>query len=274
MVWLLLLQVSASCIWLGHSEVVTSFETSCPQFFYQNTPPNNTLQPQNSALICQHYNNQSRFATVYDRNRRIPVYSAYIYQPGPGTRYPSWFVEPQLINTTYPKDMETETCIKKQYNITSQQIGQSQAINNDFNNVTGFDRGHLNPCSHNSGNNSIWATFTLTNVVAQNRTLNRGTWRTYEIQTMAQNTQGCNITYVIAGAVPGNRYISNRRVNVPSHIWSAACCQINNTRKTWAALAQNDRNHVQKLTLKELEGNLTQLYGGRNVSLFHIDCPR
>lgn len=96
MLVLLLLQISLSCLWLGHGEVVTSFESSCPQFFFRKTPPNEALEPENPAWICQRYKNQYYFATLYDRSRRIPVYSAYLYQPGPGTRPKTWLVEPQV----------------------------------------------------------------------------------------------------------------------------------------------------------------------------------
>ncbi|NXR53417.1 ENDD1 protein, partial [Hippolais icterina] len=175
MLRLLLLQVLASCLWLGHSKVVTSFETSCPQFFYKNSTPDNSLEPQNPARICQHYKNAYRYATLYDKDLRIPVYSAYKYQPGPGNRSKSWFVEPQLINPTYPKEMDTEHSIKQRYkNITTQQIGQSQAINQDYNNLQGLNRGHLNPNFHQSGQDNRTATFTLTNIVPQNSTLNQG----------------------------------------------------------------------------------------------------
>ncbi|NXM19451.1 ENDD1 protein, partial [Ploceus nigricollis] len=273
MLGLLLLQVLASCLWLGHSEVVNSFE-SCPQFFYRNTTPNNALDPQNPAWICQRYKNQYHFATLYDRKMRIPVYSAYIYKPGPGNRSKSWFVEPQLINPAYGKDMDTEKSIENRYNITVQQIGQSQAINQDYNKLQGLDRGHLSPSGHQSGNNSKWATFTLTNIVPQNSTLNKGQWKDYENQTMAQNTQGCTTTHVITGAVPGNNTTPNGRVNVPSHIWSAACCQTNTIMKTWAVIAENNKNHVQNLTRAQLEASLSQLYGRGQVSLFHSACPR
>ncbi|XP_054148400.1 endonuclease domain-containing 1 protein-like [Melozone crissalis] len=268
---LLLLQVLASCLWLGHSEVVNSF-TTCPQFFYARIPPNNALNPQNPARICQRFRNSYHYATLYDRDRRIPVYSAYIYQPGSGSRSPDWYAEPQLINSAYSMDMATEMSISKQYKITPQQIGQSQAINQDYKKLQGLDRGHLSPSGHQSGNNSKWATFTLTNIVPQNSTLNKGQWKDYENQTMAQNTQGCTRTYVITGAVPGNTYISNKRVNVPSHIWSAACCQTNTTMKTWAAIAENNMNRVQNLTRSQLEAKLTQLYGRGQVSLFHNAC--
>ncbi|NWV23218.1 ENDD1 protein, partial [Origma solitaria] len=238
MLWLLLLQVSASCLWLGHSEVVTPF-ASCPQFFYQGTPPNDALMPNNPVRICQRYRNQYRFATLYDRNRRIPVYSAYIYQPGPSPEPPlRWFVEPQLINP-YPKDMKTEDFLIKQ-------IGQNQAINQDYKNLTGLDRGQLSPSSHQSDYDSKVATFTLTNIMPQNSTLNQDAWQKYENQTMQKQTKGCTTTYVITGAVPGNKSIAKGRVNVPSYIWSAACCVVGqNPTRTWAVVAKNDKNQVQ-----------------------------
>ncbi|NXX71838.1 ENDD1 protein, partial [Spizella passerina] len=272
MLGLLLLQVLASCLWLGHSEVLTSFDR-CRQFFADRIPPNGALNPQNPAWICQRFRNSHHYATLYNRDRRIPVYSAYKYQPGSGNRSPYWYAEPQLINSAYSKDMDRETSISNQYKITPQQIGQSQAINQDYKNLQGLDRGHLSPSGHQSGNNSKWATFTLTNIVPQDSTLNKGQWNYYESQTMAQKTQGCIETYVITGAVPGNTYISKNRVNVPSHIWSAACCQTSTIRRTWAVIARNNMNWVQNLTRAQLEANLTQLYGRGQVSLFHSACP-
>ncbi|NXH84306.1 ENDD1 protein, partial [Edolisoma coerulescens] len=271
MLWLLLLQVSASCLWLGHSEVLKDF-AKCPRFFYKGIPPNKALEPANPAWICQRYKNQYHFATLYDKTLRIPVYSAYIYQPGPGNRPKTWMVEPQLINSTYTRDMNAEHFVIRQYNISLQQIGQSQAITQDYNQLQGLDRGHLSPSGHQSGNNSKLATFTLTNIVPQNSTLNKGAWRNYENQTMAQETQGCTTTYVIVGAVPGNTSIANGRVNKPSHIWSAACCQTSTSMKTWAVIAENSKNQVQKLTLAQLEARLSQLYRNKKVSLFHSNC--
>ncbi|NXM66229.1 ENDD1 protein, partial [Serilophus lunatus] len=276
MLWILLLQVWASCLWLGHSEVVTSFESSCPQFFYKNTPPNITLQQQDRALICQWYKNQSFFATLYNKTGRIPVYSAYIYQPASGNRTQTWMVEPQLIRSNFTKEMETESNLNKTEHVTPEQIGQNQAISMDYDKLNCWERGHLNPNGHHNTNDSRIATFTLTNAVPQNSSLNRGNWRVYEQKTMKENNKDCinNTTYVIVGAVPGNTFIPNKRVNVPSHIWSSACCQTNNSMKAWGAIAANNQSQVTVLTLRQLEGNLTELYGKGNVSLFHSDCPR
>ncbi|NWW33913.1 ENDD1 protein, partial [Panurus biarmicus] len=275
MLWLLLLQVLASCLWLGHSEVVMSFEASCPQFFFREIPPNEALEPQKPAWICQRYKNQYYFATLYDRKMRIPVYSAYIYQPGSGKRPKTWLVEPQLIGLTYPKTMEKEWTLLNHYNVSLEKLSQSQAILHDYKNLTGLNRGHLNPNGHHDDYSSRAATFTLTNIVPQDEKLNGGAWNNYEQQTMIRRTQGCTTTYVIVGAVPGNNYIAKGRVNKPSHLWSAACCIVDNSYiKAWAVIAENDKNQVELLTLGELEDTLTELYGRGQVSLFDSDCPR
>ncbi|XP_032912791.1 endonuclease domain-containing 1 protein-like [Catharus ustulatus] len=269
----LLLQVLASCLWLGHSEVVKSFQGPCTRFFYEKTPPSGGIRPVNAARICQVYQNQYRFATLYDRTNRIPRYSAYIYQPGPGGRSDSWFVEPQLIQQDYLKYMETERSIIDTYGITPADIGKNQAIDKDYVDALFLERGHLSPSGHQTGDGKT-ATFTLTNIVPQYKTLNEGAWKEYE-DSMARRTEGCDTTYVITGVVPGNS--PNRRVNVPSHIWSAACCvRGNKPIKAWGAIAENkiDMNVVTNLRLGKLEEMLTKLYKGTVVTLFNNDCPR
>ncbi|NWW51235.1 ENDD1 protein, partial [Pedionomus torquatus] len=274
MLFLLLLQVLVSCLWLGHSEVMTSFQ-NCSQFFFRATPPNKALQPNNPAWICQRYNNQYYYATLYNRDLHIPVYSAYLYQPGPGKRPNIWMVEPQLMGENYPKTMKKEWTLLNYFNISLEQLSESQAILKDYKNLTGLNRGHLNPSGHHSDSSSRTATFTLTNIIPQNEKLNGGAWNNYEQQTMITMTKGCNTTYVVVGAVPGNNYIAKGRVNKPSYIWSSACCEMGtNQSKAWAVIAENDKNAVELLTLGELENRLTQLYNRGQVSLFHSDCPR
>ncbi|XP_038010017.1 endonuclease domain-containing 1 protein-like [Motacilla alba alba] len=274
MLGLLLLQVLASCLWLGHSEVVKSFE-ECPQFFYAETTPNDALNPKNPALICQRFNNSYHYATLYDRDRRIPVYSAYKYQPGDAKKPPEWWmVEPQLIDKNSIPDMERDWILIEQKKFTSDQIKESQAVHNDYKGLKGLDRGHLSPSGHQFSRESMMATFTLTNVVPQDRSLNKGEWNAYELKTMSKKTKGCKTTYVITGAVPGNTYIAEERVNRPSHIWSAACCLGDEEPKdAWGAIAENNKNEVEELSLKELEKRLTELYGG-TVTLFSSACPR
>ncbi|NXJ71475.1 ENDD1 protein, partial [Rostratula benghalensis] len=275
MLLLLLLQVLASCLWLGQSDVVPSFQ-SCPQFFFRETPPNNTLQPNNPAWICQRYNNRYHYATLYNRDLRIPVYSAYLYKPDNATKPQNiWMVEPQLIGPSYPNTMETVNMLMNESRVTLEQISHSQAIPDDYKNLKGLNHGHLNPTCQQPTYSSKKATFSLTNIVPQYDKLNGGEWNRYEVQTMIKNTKGCTTTYVVVGAVPGNNLIPNGRVNIPSHIWSGACCEMgNNQMKAWGAIAENDKNEVQLLTLGDLEKKLTNLYRRGEVSLFHPDCPR
>ncbi|NXS10192.1 ENDD1 protein, partial [Neodrepanis coruscans] len=203
MLWLLLLQVWANCLWLGHSEVVPSF-ASCLQFFYKNTLPNNALQPANPAWICQRYKNQYYFATLYDKNRLIPIYSAYIYDPGNAPRPQKWLIEPQLLGKSYPPDMEEQANFLNQYHVSLEDLKKSQAVREDYNKLIGLTHGHLNPSGHHSTYRSRLTTFTLTNVVPQDANLNNGAWSRYEVGTMSKKSKGCKTTYVIVGAVPGN----------------------------------------------------------------------
>ncbi|NXD03696.1 ENDD1 protein, partial [Certhia familiaris] len=267
----------ASCLWLAHSEVMNSQSFGdCSDFFYAGTTPSSVLHPQNAAWICQRYNNSYHFATLYDKDGRIPVYSAYIYKPGNATRpHTWWFVEPQLISNNTLREMERESVLIQQRIFTLDDIKRSQAVLEDYDTMTGLDRGHLCPNAHLYSRESKTSTFTLTNVVPQNSSLNTGQWNIYEFRTMSQKAKGCTTTYVITGAVPGNTNVANGRVNRPSHIWSAACC-LGNTgpRDAWGAIAENDNNQVENLKLGELEDRLTALYRGRRVTLFNNACPR
>ncbi|NWU87972.1 ENDD1 protein, partial [Onychorhynchus coronatus] len=276
MLWLLLLQVWVSCLWLGHSEVMDSFKNTCDQFFYKETIAKEGLLPDKPAWICQTLNDQRVYATLYDRKERIPVYSAYIYQPGSGKRPKTWTVEPQLIRDDLPRDMETEVALRENHEVSQNDISNSQAVKADYTDLKGLDHGHLNPSSHHDTQDSRWATFTLTNAVPQNSELNNGAWNVYEFKTMLKKTKDCQTTYAIVGAVPGTSYIPNGRVNIPSHIWASACCKTkHNAVIAWGAIAENNnQNEVEDLTLGELEEKLAKLYNRGPVSLFHKDCPR
>ncbi|NWZ84245.1 ENDD1 protein, partial [Poecile atricapillus] len=276
MLGLLLLQVLVSCLWLGHSEVVKNFE-DCLEFFYAGTTPNDALHPQNPAWICQSYSDTYHYATLYDRERRIPVYSAYKYHPGPAKRpHKYWYVEPQLISENELQNMEREIVLVDQlHRFTLEEIKRSQAVLEDYNKMTGLNRGHLAACSHMDSKENKTATFTLTNIVPQDENLNKDKWNKYEYKTVPQMSQGCTTTYIITGAVPGNTNTADGRVNVPSHIWSAGCClDGDKPKKSWGVIAENNKNRLKKVSLGDLENMLGTLYKGRRVTLFNNACPR
>lgn len=118
-----------------------------------------------------------------------------------------------------------------------------QAEEDDYE-KTGFDKGHLNPNSYHCGD-SRTATFTLTNVVPQEPCFNQHTW--FKLEDKTKNIMGefCAFPgakrFFVTGAIPNRRRIPNierddlhgqpqqelenyNRVSVPSHMWTAVCC--------------------------------------------------
>lgn len=83
------------------SEVVDKF-SKCSQFFYKGVPPQlqrHFAQPPRN--ICQMYQNQYHYATLYSTCLRIPLFSAYtLPDPCQRTTQPNrratWFIEPEV----------------------------------------------------------------------------------------------------------------------------------------------------------------------------------
>ncbi|KAI2647932.1 Endonuclease domain-containing 1 protein [Labeo rohita] len=105
-----------------------------------------------------------------------------------------------------------------------------QAISSDY---TGYDRGHLNPSSFQSGDGRN-ATFTLTNAAPMDVCFNRVHWNRWErklrsflLKTLARDSYYAT-AFIVTGTVPdASKWIPYRtipvRVSVPSHIWTAVC---------------------------------------------------
>ncbi|XP_043932001.1 endonuclease domain-containing 1 protein-like [Protopterus annectens] len=251
----------------GKGEVMrgTSF-SKCTGFFFKRKEPSGIV-PNHSARICQSYKNRYHFATMYDRDLRIPLYSAYVFERNAGgCRSDEWLIEPQLVNLSYSRNMEEE----RSSNIDKNKLEESQAVTADYVPTSStYDRGHLNPCSHQEEQDSKIATFSLTNIVPQLNTLNQGKWREYE-EGLTAKTAGCKKVYVVVGVIPGKSKINNR-VYVPSDIWSAVCCVIKKRTKTWAVIASNNANKVNDINVTDLEKKI-QSYTGRGVKLFPAMC--
>lgn len=152
--------------------------------------------------ICQDQNGKKNeiFATSYDPYNRIPIYSAYkldLNLIGGTSQRPDWYTENAL--------------------------GNRQAKDEDYRN-SGYDRGHLAPNSYFATGDRV-ATFSLTNAVPQDQHFNRGKWRQAEQNAMNKIKNNCNngISYFITGAITGNKPL-NAGVNIPSHMYTAACC--------------------------------------------------
>ncbi|XP_064157787.1 endonuclease domain-containing 1 protein-like [Anguilla rostrata] len=258
-------------------EVVESFHRGphCLDFFYKGMVPKWNVPKRHTVCLCQRFNNRYHFATLYNTLHRIAVYSAYRFQTGGGGgREKYWYIEPQLVDRSWNKDMEVEEDLA--INHMGVYFGQSQALNEDYINTT-YDRGHLNPNGHHTGD-SRNATFTLTNVVPQNRKLNNGSWSKYETDLQINLTR-CSKAYVLVGAIPSNNnWIiknNNPRVNIPDYIWNAYCCL---DKKGWpirsgGAIANNtDQTSVKSCTLSELKTLLKQYTKSKVLVLFRNKC--
>lgn len=69
----------------------------CKDSLYMGTPPRGFTDTK-LKRICQRYMDRPRFVTLYDPQKRIPVYSAYTFKKTEGDRrvdYP-WMFEPQV----------------------------------------------------------------------------------------------------------------------------------------------------------------------------------
>ncbi|KAM9454460.1 endonuclease domain-containing 1 protein-like [Clarias gariepinus] len=249
------------------AEVVKDFTQNCPlnrpQFFItvNNTVTPPTVFSDNNnkdryKQICQTLNNKAEFATLYDTENKIPVYSAYRFEGYEQCERKSgdWYIEPQL---DYPhpgrRNMELER---------NTEIHPNQSLNGDYK-ISGFHRGHLAPVYQANSQSCAFATFTLTNAAPQNPSFNSGKWRVTErnmAKILIQYCTGLQV-YVITGVVPGTTTMNNR-VRVPSHFWTAFCCLNNNKAVHSSGYIGENRQDaiVERMRVNDLELKLTDLY--------------
>ncbi|XP_035525501.1 endonuclease domain-containing 1 protein-like [Morone saxatilis] len=283
--------------WFGGlvlGEISNDF-SQCLDVFYNKTPPMG-INAAGYTPICQRFKNQYHFASLYHRQHRAPLYSAYILSPADGKRPNStWMYEPQLAFSRASSEM------KPFHTSMDQNVIESQAVLQDYKNSS-YTKGHLNPSMHQKTREDREATFTLTNIVPQRAGSNSGPWSILENEVLKKFKAFCNgLMYVITGAIPYEsepRWINNR-VSVPEYMWSAYCCPSYNTSlpkhlkpffPTYAAVGRNDRNSgeeivpvkvkarasvrgydVRRMSLETLEDILAQRLA-MPISLFHGQC--
>nr|XP_023007938.2 endonuclease domain-containing 1 protein-like [Maylandia zebra] len=268
-----------------YGEITTDFKP-CIEFFYAETIPQGISGDYQA--LCQHYENQYHFATLYDRNRRIPLYhSAYILSPGDGPRpkNTNWMIEPRLVSD------KVNTGMKYQKH-PDQNVKNSQAVNEDYRN-SGYSRGHLAPSGHQQTEEDKEATFTLTNIVPQMEKFNNGPWSLQEEKMLERFNVCMPKMYVITGVMPYEKDEPkiNNRVTVPEYFWTAYCCPTftagpdQNYFPTYAAVGRNDPNSkddilkkkptqdgydVKEMSLEDLEKILQKWLKMPEMSLFKI----
>ncbi|XP_073700854.1 endonuclease domain-containing 1 protein-like [Garra rufa] len=276
------------------TSVVDSF-SACNDFFEKEKPPEiegvlkNSVSQDNNRykLICQRHDGNYRYATLYDTTARIPLFSAYkytgLYKKRPHIQ---WMIEPQLepLDGTMSEPAANQASqrdyLKPDELEISHLFGVIQGLQRDYQKKDELEIGHLFPNSHAPDETTAESTFTLTNTVPQWGTFNRGSWRRMEQKVRDDMLDYCRdqdnnaniLAYVLTGAVPGNKLL-NKRVNIPSHMWTAFCCY-NFKSKEWVSKAhwadENTPNPIPEKTLKELEDFLSDKF--KPSELFSERC--
>uniref|UniRef100_A0A8C5F573 Endonuclease domain-containing 1 protein-like n=1 Tax=Gadus morhua TaxID=8049 RepID=A0A8C5F573_GADMO len=235
----------------------------CAQFFLGGTPPEipGVLKGGDIVIearykpICQTYRDCRRFMTLYDTVNKIPVFSAYRYKGQTGgtlTRTPTWMGEPQASNEDYKIEKKNGK----------------------------YDRGHLFPNAHASDEIHQVSTYTLTNVVPQEKTFNSQSWGKMEEQVKAlMDELCCNEkneleAFVVTGAITSQSSAKtlNNRVDIPQTLWTAFCC-FNRFKKIWFAYAHFGDNAGNNNNPELLPKTLTELKDKHGIEPFpNADC--
>uniref|UniRef100_A0A3B3T7C3 Uncharacterized protein n=1 Tax=Paramormyrops kingsleyae TaxID=1676925 RepID=A0A3B3T7C3_9TELE len=273
------------------AKVVDDFD-ECSKFFYKGKEPQG--MDQNGKKICQQYENGGNFyASLYSTFHKIPVYSAYTFDPTcsnhDGEKSGFWFIEPQVkrlsfwgIQTLnkktslsgeksfiiYSLQMNTEIYVYS-FNYDRDAIKSKQAVNDDYSN-TGYDRGQLNPNGFQC-NEGRAATFTLTNSVPMGACFNPVHWKHWEgaVKDILKAQPKGGTAYLVTGTVPS-------RVTVPTHVWTAVCYKHNVNEELsfsfgYIGLNQPD-SRINVKTVPQLNNQLSTLYQISEVKIFIDDC--
>ncbi|NXW91881.1 ENDD1 protein, partial [Alopecoenas beccarii] len=235
----------------------------CNVFFPGQVPPEGFTEPFH-VKICQQYNKEPRFATLYSTKDKIPLYSAFKYTKPAQNGEENWLVEPQIDDPeNYLHEMVHEADVVG----TVANLGANQALTSDYVG-SGYERGLLNPSSLNEEDFQI-ATYTLTNAVPLSPSLSKS-WhrdigRVVE-QALVPHCSKKDHLYLLAGAIPSSTRVKGK-VSVPETLWLAACCDAPQGWSLGLVRKVNDENSLVDLTVGELE---RQLLTG--VQLFKGNC--
>lgn len=82
------------------ARVEKELSSECQDFLYSRMVPKG-YEDKDLHFICQSYNKKARYATLYNTEDRIPVYSAYIFTKSEGEKCINvpWMYEPQVKKT-------------------------------------------------------------------------------------------------------------------------------------------------------------------------------
>lgn len=268
----------------AQAKVVTSFD-DCKEFFYKDTEPGG--MDQNAKKICQHTASSGPFyATLYTVPHRIPLYSAYRFDPQCSSDTGStntWHLEPQI---SQPQS-STQYMVRENQNDQNNFKG-NQAVSSDYSD-TGYDRGHLNPNSFQCREGRT-ATFTLTNAAPMDPCFNRIHWKSWEstlrsfLLSKLASDGYLATAYIVTGTVPDtNLRIPQRgisedpeRVTVPSQIWTAVCYKHYSDDRKSLSFGYIGKNRpaepgISLMSVSNLNIRLSRDLSG-TVQIFADDC--
>ncbi|KAM6317249.1 endonuclease domain-containing 1 protein [Aegotheles albertisi] len=235
----------------------------CNVFFPGQVPPEGFTEPFH-VKICQQYNKEPRFATLYSTKDKIPLYSAFKYTKPAQNEEESWLVEPQIDD---PENDLREMVPEVDIIGSVANLGANQALTSDYVG-SGYERGLLNPSLLNKEDFQM-ATYTLTNAVPLSPSLSKS-WhrdigRVVE-EALVPHCSKKDRLYLLAGAIPSSVRVKGK-VSVPESLWLAACCDASEGWSLGLVKKINDENSLGDLTVGELE---KQLLAG--VRLFKGSC--
>ncbi|NWZ90454.1 ENDD1 protein, partial [Nesospiza acunhae] len=252
----------------SQGRVVREDETGfaeCNVFFSGQVPPEGFTEPFH-VKICQQYNKEPRFATLYSTKDKIPLYSAFKFTKRAQSEEENWLVEPQIDD---PENDLHEMVHEADIGGTVANLGANQALTSDYVG-SGYERGLLNPSLLNEKDFQV-ATYTLTNAVplipALSKSWHRDIGKVVE-QALIPHCSKMDHLYLLAGAVPSRVQIKGK-VTVPESLWLAACCDAPEGWSLGLVKETNDENSLADLTVRELE---KQLLPG--VHLFKGNCGK
>ncbi|KAL6478402.1 hypothetical protein MHYP_G00142370 [Metynnis hypsauchen] len=241
LILLLMISSLASCRLV--QDFLDPTNKGCPQFFVMDRPnirhaTPTILQGQHYQRICQEYKNKDWFATLYDTQNKIPVYSAFLYI-NDSAHQAKWRTEPEL-------------------GVDKQANDQDYAGNSKIS---------LYPALNE-------AAFTLTNAAPQGNFKLHVLQSFY--QQIAQAIKNrCEVyqAYIVTGVVPSTRKI-NGKVAIPDHFWSAYCCKKKANDSPRGAYITPDSGEQLPIALsvRDLGAQLAKLYKVEKFQVFGDLC--
>ncbi|NXJ82500.1 ENDD1 protein, partial [Trogon melanurus] len=235
----------------------------CNVFFPGKVPPEGFTEPFH-VKICQQYNKEPRFATLYSTKDKIPLYSAFKYTKPAQNEEENWLVEPQIDD---PENDLHEMVREADIVGTVANLGANQALTSDYVG-SGYERGLLNPSLLNEEDFQM-ATYTLTNAVPLSPSLSKSWHRDIGKvveQALVPHCSKKDHLYLLTGAIPSSVRVKGK-VSVPETLWLAACCDAPEGWSLGLVKIVNDENSLADLTVGELE---RQFLAG--VDLFKGSC--